>query len=457
MSDDNQNPTDSDDGQVFRGPANWFSLTVPPQLTLEQTETFLEVKLKAADEDGSTATAAASDLADVDPGQNTPWSMTVYAAWVEEDEPQTRASSFHPTTLFPRVSSYQSIPPLDLPGRCQTWTGVSSQRRPGPWWRMLFGKHNAYQWRLWIVEHRSIIVVASLQSRRGLALPPESLQLCTQLLSSIQFADVLARPPELFRRDVVALAGQHFPLLDTKPVGSFGIRIGESEINLANFYRSYLHDPERLKQIVLPGLTTVVRLQEWGPDQLMPALSEIEDRIMPMLYPEAEADNSLADFVRIPWVGGLSIMFVLDEDSTYRFVHKRMLERWELTLEELEKHAMANLETWAANNPLEVTLIGEDGAPRMLVPLEPNAYNSVRLLGDSLHGRLRQLLGAELVVGVPNRDFFVAVSLNHPQLISQVRQRVIQDYQSMHHPLTSRLLVISADGVSEYCEPAVDE
>ena len=88
----------------------------------------------------------------------------------------------------------------------------------------------------------------------------------------------------------------------------------------------------------------------------------------------------------------------------------------------------------------------------MLVPVEPNAYNSVRLLGEQLHRRLRELLGPELVVGLPNRDFFVAVSLGHPGLVGQVQQRVIQDYQSMHHPLTSRLLVISADGVSEYCE-----
>ena len=229
-------------------------------------------------------------------------------------------------------------------------------------------------------------------------------------------------------------------------------RIGESEINLANFYRSYIHEPERLSRIVLPGLTTVVRLQEWGPEQLMPPLDDIAHRIMPMLYPESDADVNLAEFVQVPWVGGLTVMFVLDEDSTYRFVHKKMLETWELTIDDLEELAMENLELYARENPLEVTLIGENDSPRMLVPVQPNAYNSVRLLGDHLHSRLREMLGPELVVGVPNRDFFVAVSLKHPQLVGQVRQRVIEDYQSMHHPLTQRLLVVSADGVSEYCE-----
>ena len=443
MPEDSYNSFDADDQQIlFKGPANWFTLSVPPQLQLEQTEAFVEVRPRSAADSGDSG----------DGKSEPPWSMTLYAAWVNEREPETRAASFDPTTLFPRVSTCEATAPLKLPGRCQTWAGVSTQPTTVSWWATFFRRRTAYQWRLWVIEYQDIIVVGSLQSRASVSLDSATVQSCERLLNSIQFAEVLAKPPELFRCDVVDLARKHFPLLTIDISGSFSVRIGESDINLANFYRSYIHDPRRMKQIVLPGLTTVVRLQEWGPDQLMPQLITVSDRIMPMLYPEAEADSSLAEFVRIPWVGGLSVMFVLDEDDTYRFVHSRMLETWQLSVDELEQLAMKNLEEYSRQNPLEVTLIGDDDDPRMLVPVEPNAYNSVRLLGHHLHGRLRQFLGAELVVGVPNRDFFVAVSLNHPQLVGQVQQRVIQDYQSMHHPLTSRLLVISADGVSEYCE-----
>jgi uncharacterized protein YtpQ (UPF0354 family) len=171
-----------------------------------------------------------------------------------------------------------------------------------------------------------------------------------------------------------------------------------------------------------------------------------------MLYPAEDAGSSLEAFARIPWVGGLTIMFVIDEDDTYRFVHSSMLKKWKTSLDDLQQLAMNNLDEYARAHPLEVSLIGTQDDPRMLVPLEQNAYNSVRLLGGDLHVRLRQILGPELVVGIPNRDFFVAVSLEHPRLISQIQQQVLQDFQSMHHPLTERLLVISADGVSEYCE-----
>lgn len=465
MSDDDDNNfSDFKAGskKTVYGPARWFSVQVPSHLNLVQTAAFLElrpatdstsmrpeVSSEESDASEQTAGGAARKTAE----STAPWSMTLYAAWVEKEEPETNAASFHPVTLFPQVAQYCTAAPLNLPGKCQTWAGLSSPQTNRRWWQSLFRRRLAYEWRLWIVEHRDIVIVASLQSVPGLALPDQVAQICTEVLNSMQFADVLAHPPERFRRDVIALSKRHLPLLDVKPSGSFSIRVGKSEINLTNFYRAYLCNPSQMKQVVLPGLTTFVRMQEMGPEQLAPHYSEISSKIMPMLSPDS--DNSghagLKDCVQIPWVGGLRIMFVMDGDTTYSYVHKQLLKFWKLSLEELEQQAMQNLAVYAEDHPLEFMMVGEDRNNQILVPSEPGAYNSVRLLGDHLHFQLRQLLGSEFVVGVPNRDFFVAVSLGDQELIDKVQQRVREDFQTMHHPLTSRLLVISADGVSEYC------
>ncbi|MDG2128922.1 MAG: DUF1444 family protein [Fuerstiella sp.] len=433
----------SDGDTLFRGPANWFSLVCPIELEVQQTESFIEFRAAGNHPSDGELSAAA---------RVPEWTMTLYAAWIDESEPETNVASFEAETLFPVVISSDVVDALPLGSRGRAWKGMSRHRCRGSLWQRVFRRTSTYDWRLWVLEHKQIMVVASLQSRGGAALDAETVAICERTLMSIEFAEVLANPPEVFRTDVVELGRKYYPLLEINSVGSFGLKIEDSEINLTNFYRSYLQQPDNFKQIVLPGLTTVVRLQEWGPDQLMPPLEEVSRRVMPMLYPESEAETTLKDFVRMPWVCGLSVMFVLDQDETYRFVHHRMLQAWQMSEAELQALAMANLNTFACDNPLEVTVIGEDDDARMLVPVSPNAYNSVRLLGTELHGRLRKLLGAEVAVGVPNRDFFVAVSLNHPGLVSDVQQRVIQDYQSMHHPLTSRLLVISADGVSEYCD-----
>lgn len=439
MSQQDPNSDSADSGFLFRGPAGWFTLQVPASLRLEQDEAFIEVK-------------AASPV-DSNPVN---WSMTLYSAWVEDQKSNSNVNAFDPSTLFPILTQVRESYTLNVAGKIQTWQGTSIQPAKGAWWSTLFRRRQTYSWRLWIIEYESIIVVASLQSKACCPLPEDVVESCQLVLNSLRFNERLAKPPELFRREVLQLSKKHFPLLDSKATGSFSIQVADSKINLANFYRSYLIEPDSIKRIVLPGITAMVRIQELGPEQLMPPLAEVANHIMPMLYPmvdptEETAAIPLEDFVCVPWVGGLNIMFVLDNDDTYRFVHEEMLVRWEMNTEQLMQVALNNLEDYVENNPLEVRLVGDESDAKILMPSTPNAYNSVRLLGQHLSGRLRELLGQELVVGVPNRDFFVAVSLKDTQLIQQVQDRVTHDFHSMHHPLTSRLLVISADGVSEYC------
>lgn len=414
----------------FQGPANWFRCRYPDSVILAQKESVIEIRPGPI-------------------GTSVDWSMALYAAWVDPDSAAEPAPEFSVSSLFPAVKQSRRGDPLDVEVTSRCWVGLSHRRTSGPWWKRL--RRLTYEWRLWILEHANVMLVASLQSAPGKPLNADTVNLCASVLESIRFAPVPAMPPESFRQEVLALAKKHFPLLDVQPSGRFAVELQGSEINLSNFYRSYLQQPEQLSQVVLPGLTSVVRLQEWGPDQVMPPLDQVEDRIMPMLYPEEDAANTLKDFAQLPWIGGLTQVFVIDEDDTYRFVHESMLRQWDLSMDMLQGMAMANLDNYAADNPIQVNLIGDDEDPQMLVPVSPDPYNSARILGRTFHQRLRELFGPEVIVGVPNRDFFVAVSLHHPKLISHVQERVFQDYHTMHHPLTQKLLVISADGVSEYC------
>jgi len=50
---------------------------------------------------------------------------------------------------------------------------------------------------------------------------------------------------------------------------------------------------------------------------------------------------------------------------------------------------------------------------------------------------------------MPNRDFFVALSTDAPDMVRHIRERVREDFSQMDHPLTDKLLLVSADGVSE--------
>ena len=434
--------------RLCRGPANWFTFRCPDEIDVRQNQTLIELRWRSADSASSGNPDGASQSVVTDLPSRVVLSMVTW--WDDAETDATRRPSPDLGLLFPQVSALHPEPSLKIKSTNEVWSGISRRPRTGCWLSRVFGRRSQYQWRLWTIRSGRLTIVATVQSPDRELLDPGFVLICERVLATLEIAEQPAWPPDVFLKQVIELARQNFPLLQTSVSRGFSLRLGHSEIGLSNFYRMYLQQPEQFRRIVLPGLTTLVRLQELSPEQLVPALHEVRDHILPML--SAEEDSRNDERVRMPWVGGLSVGYVVDEDDSYRFIQPQMLETWDLSLDELHDLAIANLRQYAEENPLEVTMLGDDAHPRMLMPVRPDAYNCSRILDPGFHGRLRDLFGPELIVGVPNRDFFIAVSMKDAALIDQVRSRVHQDFATMHHPLTKRLLVVSADGVSEYCE-----
>lgn len=435
------------------GPANWFTFRCPPGCRVRQNESVLEIDERPASESPvplvRTQSAEGRVPADEQSAVRTSLTLVICATWIGEDVGSAEAVVPDATQLFPDVIC-SDCPVDSLRGDgFQKRVGWSRGPAGAGFWRRWLMPRQRYQWQFWVHVQAPLLILASIQSMPGQPLDRKFARTCDQIMRSLQRSSKPAWPPDVFRRRVLALAGQHYPLLKASVSGSFSVRIEESEIHLANCYRVYLLQPEEFRRIVLPALTAVVRLQELGPDQMMPPLEVIRNRILPMLSPDEEPQSE--GLVRVPWVGGLCVSYVLDEQDSYRFIHESMMEQWQLQPEGLHALALQNLRLYSAEHPLEVTVVGEECDPSLLMPVKADAYNCVRLLDPVFHRRLRELFGPEVLVGLPNRDFFVAVSLQQPALIAQVQERVCRDYATMHYPLTHRLLVISADGVSEYC------
>jgi len=434
--------------RLCRGPANWFTFRCPDEVAVRQNQTLIELRHRSEDVPVSDSANAGPSSDITESNDRSMLSMVTW--WDDADTDATRRPSPDLALLFPQVVALHPEQPLQISSHNEVWSGVSRRPRTGCWLSRVFGRKSQYFWRMWTLRRGRLTIVATMQSADGEPLDPKFLETCEGILETLEIAEQPAWPPDVFMKQVIELARQSFPLLQTAASRGFSLRLGHSEIALSNFYRMYLQEPERFRRIVLPALTTMVRLQELGPDQLVPALDEIRDHILPML--SAEDDVRIDKRVNMPWVGGLSVGYVVDEDNSYRYVHQAMLENWKLSLDELHEIAIHNLQQYTADNPLELTMVGDESDPRMLMPVKADAYNCSRILDPGFHHHLRDLFGPELIVGVPNRDFFVAVTLKDRALIEQVRSRVNEDFATMHHPLTRRLLVVSADGVSEYCE-----
>src|SRR6185369_2738481 len=150
--------------------------------------------------------------------------------------------------------------------------------------------------------------------------------LATMVVNTLSVNSRPAVPPDIFAQNVLELAKKKFPLLECETAADFQLKLGESKVNLFNFYRSYVNAPDQFEAIVLPALTTVVQVQGWGKEQTEPELELVHDRIMPMLYPEEVWQERFPNFVGEPWVGGLVILYVVDESQAYWYIRDDLLK-----------------------------------------------------------------------------------------------------------------------------------
>lgn len=407
------------------GPSNWYRVSYPPHWRGLEADGVL--RLLAADGSGM---------------------LTLSSLWVSEAERRELGALVDVKRLFARSRHVQRIDPPDLPYRMLAVQGEAAPPSIAAWLKAVLTGARRPRWRVWVIQHGCVCLVATFVP--GERFDPEAETLAHMILSTVRMAEAPADPPGVFADRVLRLARDRFPLLDVQPGEEFQLKLGESNINLFNFYRSYVNRPDKFEEIVLPALTTVVQVQEWGAAQTEPPLEVVRERIMPMLYPADVWRQHFPNFVGAPWVADLMILYVVDESHAYWYIREDLLARWQLTHEELHALALENLERYFAEHAMEFALAGAEEGPRLLVPNRPDAYNAARLLSAAFRHKLRGVLEGDCAVGLPSRDFCVAVSLDCPQTLAHIRSRVCEDFAHLDHPLTPRLLLVSPDGVSEF-------
>ena len=409
------------------GPSNWFDVRHPPGWDSQS--------------DGNILNLTSSD------GRIT---VTLHCVWLDDPSSQLDEHVMHLEKIFPVRRGVHGIDPLPIDDRNFGLEGEAVLGPETPWWKRAITKSEWRRWRVWAVRHQSLCLIAVyLQDEE---FDPEANTLVAMILGSLEFAEPLALPPSIFAERVLETARRDFPDHQCVLDDNLQLRLGESTINLFNLYRTYANGPAHFDEIVKPALSTLVEVQNWGKSRLNPTLDTVRGRIMPMLYPEEVWQKQFGDFAAQPWIADLVILYVVDESDAYWYIRNDLLEEWHLTTDELHILALENLDSYFADNPMEFMLSGAENGPKLLLPHRADAYNTARLLSVSFHASMQEVLGREFIVGVPNRDFFVAVSLGSDEMIDQIQRKVVEDFGRMDHPLCDRLLLVSSDGVSEYFE-----
>jgi Protein of unknown function (DUF1444) len=414
----------------YADPSHWFCIWHPPGWTLV--------------EEGGAAQLVAPDNGGT---------LRILGRWRSNWKKVDFDSIVDPDQLFPNSRHVHRARALNVPYPSMGIEGESDDAATLPWWKRWLRPAAWRPWKLWTARYKSVCVVANFQTsgRRD----PELETVATMIMNSLEFADEPADPPDVFAERVVRIARDRFPSLKCQRADEFRVQLGDSNINLFNFYRSYVQEPERFEDIVLPALATIAQVHEWGATHSEPTLESVRDRILPMLYPEEVWRRTFPNFAATSWVGDLMVLYVVDEEHAYWYIRDELVDRWGIGREELHELALRNLDHYFERQQMDYIMAGEEGGSRLMMPKRRDAYNSSRILSRQFCSALRCELGAELAVGVPSRDFLVAVSMDGAETLAQIRRKVEDDFTRMDHPLSPRLLLVSADGVSEFPEQPV--
>lgn len=407
------------------GPCAWYRLQCPPDWV-----TTLESGVLTLSPPGSNAM------------------LQLHTQWYPVNDGRQSTLEERLRDRFPRSRVLELNPELGGPSR--SWIARGEARlEPNPPWYLRFWDRRVWRrWQSWALSSDSLGV--SVLLLHDLECDPEFETLAQRVVDSIVLADEPGVPPEIFRDRVRAYAREHYPDENCSLEADFRLRMGCSSLSLDNLYRVYLRDPQSFNDLIGTALKALCDLQSDLHDESRMQWNAVRHRIMPMLAPEARLGDTMGDSVSAPWIADLAIVYVVDEEQTYWYLRDELLARWGVDRETVHELAMTNLERYFDEHSMEVTVLEGQPGPRIVMPTHRDAYNTTRILSPAFQQELRRSLGSCFAVGAPNRDFFVASSLEPVNALEQIRLQVGADFQRMTHPLTDRLLMVTPDGVCEY-------
>lgn len=325
--------------------------------------------------------------------------------------------------------------------------GEAVLRRSKQWWQRWFARSEWQRWILWVAKTGDTLFLALYLPKQQR--DPEEESLARFVLGTLQPKIAPLRTPREFLRGVLELLRKNYPESKVASGSEMSVVLGNAVVNLEQAWKEYQQAPERFEEIALSRarLASAAERAIALPTEL--AWETNRSRVMPMLLPEDEVRQWHPGLVCSDWIAGLKIAYVLDEPESYRYINLPLFQRWGISLERIHQQALENLEGYFESRPMEIAASQNLDATQVLLPVRADAYNTSRLLSESFQKTLREYLGREYAVGIPSRDLFVAMRIDQFPLVSEIREKIMEDFPTREFPLSRRMLLVSPDGISE--------
>lgn len=249
-----------------------------------------------------------------------------------------------------------------------------------------------------------------------------------------------------------AAALSDLPGVEVQDIGILELQIEASgrgvRVQLSNFYDTYQANPA-----ALPAILDALReaLGHLPPDPQQTDGSQLVDRLLPMLKPitllHDVRERNLPMIAYRLFMEDVIITYVIDESGSVAFVNEQHLQTWGMTENTVHDHAMRNLR--ARPDPFKIM---GSGARSLLVGASEDGYAATRLLLPERFAALQARLRGNIVIGIPNRDFLIAIGDDDPLIVRQVAAQVEADAQSKPYGITSQLFTLRDGTIQLYQE-----
>jgi hypothetical protein len=242
---------------------------------------------------------------------------------------------------------------------------------------------------------------------------------------------------------------QKFPLVKlSRGEQPFSVRVNGHAVSLENLYRTVALRPDEATHHIERWMVELLRASEGLPDQ-GGTYEELKERILPMVLMEPGNRGDVApagSMVTQPLVDGLVVAYAVDNDRTIAYIPQAQFDLWRVTVDELHETAIDNLVKRSESINAHAAQ-DENGAVNLILFQTMDGYDASRLLLPTLHDRLREHLGSPFAAAVPNRDILLCFR-NDDETVERLRGQISEDFKSMPHQVSDRILLVTADGIA---------
>jgi len=366
-----------------------------------------------------------------------------------------------------------------------------------PWYKRLLPRWFSYSgvvvWRYWALLNPHMLLLVNCQGKP--AVVEKQRETLDRLLRSVHLPDRDILIGRRFSETVVSLARSWFPQTSVTLIDDIHVQFGTQNVSLASLHRRYLASPETLPTQLHAFLSAVQG--ELPASVVANSWSRARERILPTFLTRTAVHNHASRLVHEPWVNGLAISYVLEDDAPgtgasqespfpgkshgsaevslkssdssqllragERAITMEDLEHWHVTAEELHTQALQNLVLYSHEHTMQgqkgdgftmLCLGGNLPAPGthseagITASTTSDRHNAARILLPELHRKLREHLGATFFAAIPTRDLLLAFSVSDEAILSRVRDQIASDFTHASNGLSPKLFLVTPDGIA---------